>query len=50
MLPLFRKYGEVVDHLVKEEYAFIEFASVIQADRALKELDGYNVRGGKLSV
>ena len=36
--------------MIKDEYAFIEFANLRSAEEALDELNGYNLKGGRLLV
>ncbi|KRX05239.1 hypothetical protein PPERSA_06873 [Pseudocohnilembus persalinus] len=47
---IFSPYGQIVDTLWKESYAFIEFETVQQAQQALKELNGSLVNNSNLVI
>ena len=46
----FAPYGEIMDILMKEDYAFIEYANTGAAARALTELNGARISGSKIVV
>jgi len=50
LVNLFSKYGEIIDILMKDDFAFLEFANSKQAQNALKELNGYSIGGSRLVV
>ena len=46
----FGAYGELIDILMKEDYAFIEFGTTAGATKALNELNGARIAGSKIVV
>ncbi|KRX04339.1 hypothetical protein PPERSA_03579 [Pseudocohnilembus persalinus] len=50
ILQIFKKYGKIVDHLIKDEFSFIEFANIYDAEKALQELDGTKIKGQRILV
>lgn len=45
IVELFGKYGEIVDILMKEEFAFIEYVKSESAQIAIKEMNGFQIEG-----
>lgn len=45
IVELFGKYGEIVDILMKEDFAFIEFVKIDSAQTAIKEMNGFQIEG-----
>lgn len=50
LLDIFEKYGNIVDSMFKEDYGFIEYENLEDAAVAMHELDGFEVRGGRMVV
>lgn len=50
ILDLFSKYGEIVDLLMKEDFAFIEYQKSESAQLAIKEMNGYLVPGTQVRL
>jgi RNA recognition motif-containing protein len=47
---MFAKYGEIVDILMKEEFAFIEYIKPESANNAIKELNGKYINNVRIVV
>ena len=47
---MFAKYGEIVDILMKEEFAFIEYIKADSAVNAIKELNGKYINNSRIVV
>jgi len=45
LYPVVQKYGNVVDFLMKDTYAFVEYSNENEAKNALIELDGRVING-----
>ena len=45
IVEIFGKYGEIVDILMKEDFAFVEFVKTESAQLAIKEMNGYQIPG-----
>lgn len=43
----FGKYGEIVDILMKEDFAFVEFVKTESAQLAIKEMNGFQIPGSQ---
>lgn len=43
LVELFGKYGEILDILIKDDFAFIEFKNTESAQIAIKEMNGYQI-------
>ena len=50
LLEMFAKYGEIVDILMKEEFAFIEYIKPESANNAIKELNGKYINNVRIVV
>lgn len=50
LLEMFAKYGEIVDILMKEEFAFIEYIKADSAVNAIKELNGKYINNSRIVV
>lgn len=46
----FQEYGEIVDVLLKDDFAFIEYRFPVQAQRALKMMNGAVFNGNKIII
>ncbi len=47
---MFAKYGEIVDILMKEDFAFVEYIKPEAAQQAIKELNGKCVGSARIVV
>jgi arginine/serine-rich splicing factor 7 len=47
---LFSKYGNIVDLVLKTNFAFIQYENEKEANSALKNLNDYNLMGNKINV
>lgn len=47
---LFSKYGDIVELMMKDDFAFVEYSNVQSAYRALTELNGVRLGGTKLQI
>jgi len=47
---LFHKFGDIVEIMMKDDYAFVEFSNIHSASRAFTEMNGYRLGGQKLQV
>jgi len=45
IVEIFGKYGEIVDILMKEDFAFVEFVKTESAQLAIKEMNGFQIPG-----
>lgn len=50
LIVAFGPYGELIDILMKDDYAFIEYSTIQAALRALNAMRGALVNGTKLTV
>lgn len=50
LLDMFAKYGEIVDILMKEDFAFVEYIKPEAAQQAIKELNGKCVGSARIVV
>ena len=46
----FRGYGRIIDIMLKENFGFVEFESVEDAERAIENLNGSEVSGRTITV
>lgn len=49
-LEMFKKYGDIVEIMMKDDFAFIEYAHIHSASKALGELNGGRLAGQKIQV
>ena len=49
-MTLFSRFGEIIDILRKDDYAFIEFATLDGANNSIKNMNGYNINGSRILV
>lgn len=47
---LFHKFGDIVEIMIKDDFAFIEYTNLHSAYRAMTELNGYRLGGCKLQI
>jgi RNA recognition motif-containing protein len=47
---LFHKYGDIVEVMIKDDFAFIEYTNLHSAYKAMTELNGYRLGGCKLQI
>jgi len=47
---LFGKYGDIVDILMKDDFAFVEYKNPESAATAIKEMNGHQVGTTRLVV
>jgi len=47
---LFHKFGDIVEIMIKDDFAFIEYTNIHSAYRAMTELNGYRLGGCKLQI
>ena len=47
---LFHKYGDIVEVMIKDDFAFIEYTNLHSAYKAMTELKGYRLGGCKLQI
>ena len=47
---MFKKYGDIVEIMMKDDFAFIEYAHIHSASKALAELNGGRLAGQKIQV
>jgi len=43
LISAFSQYGEILDILMKDDFAFLEFSNVQAATRALLDMNGLNI-------
>uniref|UniRef100_A0A0B7A7V0 RRM domain-containing protein n=2 Tax=Arion vulgaris TaxID=1028688 RepID=A0A0B7A7V0_9EUPU len=48
--PLFEKYGEVVECDVLKNFGFVHMVNKNEANKAIAQLDGYNIDGNNIRV
>lgn len=49
-MQLFSKYGEIVEIMMKDDFAFVEYSHMHSAAKALNELNGARLGGQKIQV
>lgn len=47
---MFKKYGDIVEIMMKDDFAFVEFAHIHSAAKALGELNGARLQNQKIQV
>ena len=50
LINAFAAYGDILDILMKDDYAFLEFSTIQSATKALVEMNGAKICGSKLIV
>ena len=50
LTDVFSTYGEILDIMMKGDFAFIEFVNVEAATKAVIEMNGAKLRGSKIVV
>ena len=50
IINAFSPYGDILDILMKDDFAFVEFSTTQSATRALLEMNGSKICGSKIIV
>lgn len=50
LLDMFARYGEIVDILMKDNYAFVEYIKPQSAMQAIKEMNGKSIGNARIVV
>ena len=50
LIELFKKYGDITEIMMKDDFAFVEFAHIHSAAKALSELNGARLMNQKIQV
>lgn len=50
VVQLFGKYGDIIEIMMKDDFAFVEYAHMHSAAKALNELNGARMGGQKIQV
>ena len=50
LIEMFKKYGDIVEIMMKDDFAFVEFAHIHSAAKALGELNGARLQNQKIQV
>lgn len=50
IVQLFAKYGDIIEIMMKDDFAFVEYAHMHSAAKALNELNGARLGGQKIQV
>jgi len=50
IVQLFAKYGDIIEIMMKDDFAFVEYAHMHSAAKALNELNGTKLGGQRIQV
>lgn len=50
IIELFGKYGDIIEIMMKDDFAFVEYAHIQSAAKALNELNGQRLGPQKIQV
>ena len=50
IIDAFGKYGDIIEIMMKDDFAFVEYAHIHSAAKALNELNGFKLGSNKIQV